>query len=205
MTSWRDGSSGEVRGDVGEKAKRTRSTSRTAICLLFLLLSLSIGCSKPLRTKKTPAPASIKPPPRIVEIPPQATKAVPLQRHHDEKRLSLRVVRISDGDTLTGIDAGKSQTKIRLAGIDAPESDQPFGQASKQALSEEVFGKDVVVVVKDIDRYGRTVGHIFVDGRDVNLEMLEAGMAWHLHALRQEPGIPSGRAVGTSSQERFVG
>lgn len=93
--------------------------------------------------------------------------------------LHLRVVGVHDGDTITGLDDSKTQFKIRLDAIDAPELGQPFGQASKKALSEKVFGKDVVVIVKTKDRYGRTVGHVMIDGRDVNLEMLEAGMAWH--------------------------
>ncbi len=57
--------------------------------------------------------------------------------------------------------------------------DVTIGQSSKKALSEKVFGKDVVVIAKTNDRYGRTVGHVMIDGRDVNLEMLEEGMAWH--------------------------
>ncbi len=97
----------------------------------------------------------------------------------DHGQLHLRVVGVHDGDTITGLDESKTQHKIRLDGIDAPELGQPFGQASKKALSEKVFGKDVVVVPKTKDRYGRTVGHVLIDGRDVNLEMLEAGMAWH--------------------------
>ena len=55
----------------------------------------------------------------------------------------------------------------------------PFGQASRKALSEKVLGKMVVVFVKTHDRYGRTVGHVLLDKRDMNLEMLEEGMAWH--------------------------
>ena len=77
------------------------------------------------------------------------------------------------------LDDSKTQYKIRLDAIDAPELGQPFGQASKKALSEKVFGKDVVVIAKTRDKYGRTVGHVLIDGRDVNLEMLEEGMAWH--------------------------
>jgi endonuclease YncB( thermonuclease family) len=93
--------------------------------------------------------------------------------------LHLRVVGVHDGDTITGLDASKTQYKIRLDAIDAPELGQPFGQASKKALSEKVFGKGVVVVPKTKDKYGRTVGHVMIDGRDVNLEMLKEGMAWH--------------------------
>jgi endonuclease YncB( thermonuclease family) len=95
------------------------------------------------------------------------------------QRLSLRVVGVHDGDTLTGLDESKTQFKVRLDAIDAPELGQPFGQAAKRALSEKVFGKDVVVIGKTRDKYGRTVGHVLSDGRDVNLEMLEEGMAWH--------------------------
>lgn len=94
-------------------------------------------------------------------------------------RQTLRVVGVHDGDTLTGLDENKVQHKIRLDGIDAPELGQPFGRAAKQALSDKVFGKDVVVEPKTKDRYGRTIGHVLVDGRDVNLEMLAEGMAWH--------------------------
>jgi len=96
-----------------------------------------------------------------------------------EKHLALKVVSVHDGDTLTGINDAKEQVKVRLDAIDAPELGQPFGQASKRALSEKVFGKDVVVIAKTKDKYGRTVGHVMIDGRDANLEMLEAGMAWH--------------------------
>ena len=77
------------------------------------------------------------------------------------------------------LDETNSQIKVRLDAIDAPELGQPFGQASKRALSDLVFGRDVVVIRKTTDRYGRTVGHVLIDGRDVNLVMLEAGMAWH--------------------------
>lgn len=92
---------------------------------------------------------------------------------------TLHVVGVHDGDTITGLDEHKVQHKIRLDAIDAPELGQPFGQAAKKALSDKVFGKDVVVVPKTKDKYGRTIGHVMIDGRDVNLEMLEEGMAWH--------------------------
>ena len=70
-------------------------------------------------------------------------------------------------------------SRLSLCHALAPEFGQPFGQAAKKALSDKVFGKDVVVVPKTKDKYGRTIGHVMIDGRDVNLEMLEEGMAWH--------------------------
>ena len=72
--------------------------------------------------------------------------------------LSGSVVGVSDGDTFTLLTSDTQQVKIRLAEIDAPESDQPYGNKSKQKLSELILGKDVRVIVQTTDRYGRTVG-----------------------------------------------
>ena len=120
-------------------------------------------------------------------------------RHKEDHRLLLKVVGVHDGDTITGLDDTKTQYKIRLDAVDAPELGQPFGQASKKALSEKVFGKDVVLIAKTKDKYGRTVGHLLVDGRDVNLEMLEEGMAWHYekydHNKRLREAEQSARAA----------
>lgn len=89
-----------------------------------------------------------------------------------------KVVRIADGDTLTLL-IDREQIKVRLYGIDAPEKGQPFGNRAKQALSDMAFGKTARVEVKDTDRYGRTVGRVFVGDVDVNLELVKRGMAWH--------------------------
>lgn len=96
------------------------------------------------------------------------------------------VVGVSDGDTVTVLDSDKQQHKIRLSGIDAPEKSQPFGEASKQSLSEMLFKKSVMVVWDKHDRYGRTVGKIFVGGQDVNLQQIRRGMAWHYKAYAHE-------------------
>lgn len=92
--------------------------------------------------------------------------------------ISGHVVGVTDGDTLTLLDAGKTQYKIRLGDIDAPESSQAYGTRSKQSLSDLCFDKDAVVRVLDHDRYGRTVGRITCAGVDANLEQVRAGMAW---------------------------
>jgi endonuclease YncB( thermonuclease family) len=104
------------------------------------------------------------------------------QERGESRKITGRVVSVADGDTITVLDETKTQVKVRLDAIDAPETGQPFGQASKKALSDMVFGRDVVVYRKKLDRWGRTVGHVLVDGVDTNLVMLEAGMAWHYKA-----------------------
>ena len=92
--------------------------------------------------------------------------------------ISGKVIGIADGDTFTLLTTDKQQVKIRLAEIDAPESGQPYGNESKQALSDLIFGKDVRVVEQTTDRYGRTVGRPYVGDLDVSAEMVRMGAAW---------------------------
>ena len=90
-----------------------------------------------------------------------------------------RVVGVTDGDTLTVLTAEKKQVKVRLEGIDAPESGQAFGQRAKQAASELAFGKNVRILPRSTDRYGRTVAEVTLpDGRSLNQEMVREGCAW---------------------------
>ena len=80
---------------------------------------------------------------------------------------------ISDSQTLEG------EERVRLWGIDAPESKQPWGSRAKQFTDDLVFGKVVIVHVRDIDRYKRTVAEIILpDARNLNQELVRAGMAW---------------------------
>lgn len=100
--------------------------------------------------------------------------------------LNGNVVAVSDGDTITVLDASNEQHKIRLAGIDAPEKKQPFGQASKQSLSDMVYGKKVEVEYTKRDRYGRTIGKVHVNGDDVCLRQITFGMAWHYKKYQKD-------------------
>ncbi len=98
-----------------------------------------------------------------------------------------RVVAVADGDTVTLLDGNNTQHKIRLAGIDAPEKKQAFGQRSKQSLSDLVFDKQVTVETDKKDKYRREVGKILLPtGQDVNLEQVTRGFAWHYKQYEQE-------------------
>ena len=88
------------------------------------------------------------------------------------------VVSVADGDTVTILLTDKTELKIRLAEIDAPEKAQPYGMKSKQALSDLIFDRDVIVIKEVIDKYGRTVGRIYHGAVDVNGEMVRRGAAW---------------------------
>lgn len=93
--------------------------------------------------------------------------------------ISGHVVAVYDGDTVTVLDQFNHQYKVRLSGIDAPERKQAFGTVSRNALSNMIFGKQVVVTYSKLDRNKRPLGKIFIDDQDVNLAMIKNGMAWH--------------------------
>jgi endonuclease YncB( thermonuclease family) len=96
------------------------------------------------------------------------------------------VVGISDGDTITVVDADKTKHKIRLMGIDAPEKSQDFGAASKQALSNYIYQREVTVDYKKLDKYKRKVGKVILDKQDICLAMISDGMAWHYKDYEKE-------------------
>ncbi|MDO9567244.1 MAG: thermonuclease family protein [Candidatus Desulfaltia sp.] len=88
-----------------------------------------------------------------------------------------KVVGISDGDTITVLHNNTGE-KIRLYGIDTPEKRQDFGNKAKQFTSNMVFGKDVEVESVTKDRYGRTVGLVYINDQSLNEELVRAGFAW---------------------------
>jgi endonuclease YncB( thermonuclease family) len=95
----------------------------------------------------------------------------------EAETLTGKVVGVTDGDTITVLVA-EHTIKVRLAEIDTPERGQPWASRAKQALSDKVFREEVEVRVVDTDRYGRTVGHVWIAGRDINREMVREGHAW---------------------------
>lgn len=92
-----------------------------------------------------------------------------------------RVVRVLDGDTITierATNLGRSQVRVQLHGIDAPEPEQPHGLRAKRALTELALGKTAEVRVKETDAYGRIVGVVVVGERNLNKQMVKDGHAW---------------------------
>ena len=83
---------------------------------------------------------------------------------------------VADGDNVTLLDAGKMQHKVRLTGIDAPEKAQSFGQRAKQNVSNWVFGKQVQVEADKLDRYGRTLGKVTVNGTGAAVDGTNPGL-----------------------------
>jgi micrococcal nuclease len=91
-----------------------------------------------------------------------------------------KVIAIKDGDTVVVIDSLNTQTTLRLAEVDCPEKNQPFGTKAKQFTSDQVYLKTVKYVVTDIDRYGRSIAMIYYDNNKyLSAEIIRAGMGWH--------------------------
>ena len=114
--------------------------------------------------------------------------------------LTGRVVAVTDGDTITVLDAANVQHKVRLAGIDAPEKNQPHGQAAKQSLSDQVFDRHVSVETGKLDRYGREIGKVLIGGVDANLEQIKRGLAWHYKRYQNEQPLDD-RLAYTKAEE----
>ena len=133
------------------------------------------------------------------------------------EEIAGRVVRVADGDTITVLVSGgtrsvasetvgsrvprdRTSESIRLHGIDAPEKKQAFGNVSRKFLSGLVANREVRVTYTKRDRYGRIVGIVYLDGRDVNLEMLRAGLAWHYKKYDSTPAYAQAEAAARAAK-----
>jgi endonuclease YncB( thermonuclease family) len=117
-----------------------------------------------------------------------------------QKTITGKVVGVSDGDTITVLDGSKQQHKVRLEGIDAPESAQAFGQKSKQSLSDMVFGRNVTVVSSKTDRYGRALGKVTLEGKSINYVQVMYGMAWFYRAYSKDLSSEDAKAYEQAEQ-----
>ena len=100
-----------------------------------------------------------------------------------------QVVRIVDGDTIV-LKVADAQHRVRLAGIDAPEKNQPWGESSTRELRRQIAGKHVVIGWHKRDRWKRLIGVMRLAEDDMNLHMIDRGLAWHYkqYADEQSPG-----------------
>jgi micrococcal nuclease len=90
-----------------------------------------------------------------------------------------RVVAILDAENLTVQTNGNIPFRIRIGGIDAPEPNQPFGTEARAELASMVKDREVSIEKGKIDSQGHFVSRVLIDGKDLALEMIKAGVAWH--------------------------
>ena len=117
----------------------------------------------------------------------------------DLQRLAGQVVRIVDGDTIVLATDG-ARHRVRLAGIDAPERNQPWGDASTRELRRQIAGQEVVVEWSKKDRWKRLIGVIRLDGEDINLLLVERGLAWHFKRYADEQDPKDRRAYSAAEK-----
>ncbi|AJC93828.1 thermonuclease (SNc family) [Campylobacter volucris] len=91
--------------------------------------------------------------------------------------INAKIIKVIDGDTIE-VKTNDKEIIVRLFGIDAPEKDQSYGQMSQKFLNAIVLNKEVVLGVKDEDKYGRILAIVYLNDRDINQVMVANGYAW---------------------------
>lgn len=107
--------------------------------------------------------------------------------NHDIFKVKGTVVRVADGDTVTVRDDSGNRYRVRLAGIDCPEKDQPWGIEAKRAVVRLVDGRNIEVRWEKKDRYGRLIGKVLAVGVDVNRRLVEEGHCWVYRRYNDDP------------------
>jgi len=193
------------------------------IALLIAVVALAAGCGSP-----PPSPPTIPPaPPAARSAAPEKPAAVaaaarpapaspaPAAPAPSPLDLALathpaptppagptagwRVVGVSDGDTVRAIDGDDVERRIRLVGIDAPETAQPFGTVARRRLADLVMAKVVAVDDRGEDAYGRTLARLEVDGIDVSRQLVADGMAWHFVRYSADPDLAAAEAAARAA------
>jgi endonuclease YncB( thermonuclease family) len=110
------------------------------------------------------------------------------------------VVKVSDGDTIQVQDSLGTKVKVRLYGIDAPETEksnkktgrvskpgQPYGEDAYQTLNSKIYRKQVKLEIMAVDQYKRSVGIVYLSGKNINQEMVAEGYAWAYRQYLDRP------------------
>ncbi|RCS52647.1 hypothetical protein DTL42_07350 [Bremerella cremea] len=119
---------------------------------------------------------------------------------HPLNLLRGKVIYVADGDTIVVLDDKKTEHRIRLDGIDAPESGQAYGNKSRQSLNRLVYGKQVLVTYEKSDSYGRILGQVYLDGQWVNRQMITDGWAWHYRHFSGDKQLAETQAIAAEKK-----
>ena len=117
------------------------------------------------------------------------------------KLIEGKVTEVYDGDTVSVETKDRKTYTVRMLGIDAPEDKQTFAAQSKKRLSDLTEGKRVTVLVKKKDVYNRYLGTVYSKGKDVNLELIKAGTAWHHAPYANEQAADDRKTYAAAEQK----
>ena len=134
------------------------------------------------------------------------------EQNASQSRLTGKVERVLDGDTVAirPVDGGKPY-RCRLYGIDAPETgkrDRPgqrYGGAAKKALEKLIGGKTVKILLTGEKTYNREVCIIYLDGTDMDLEMIKLGYAWAYRKFLKSEHYRDYIAAETAAKRKRLG
>ena len=174
---------------------------RPAVVLLVLAgLLVAPGCDSGGRKPRAkPKKAAAKAPQAL----PAASSSAPVPERPeqpDPPAPTWRVVSVHDGDTLRALDPTRTERKVRLLGIDAPEIGQPFGTKARDRLTALVKGKAVTVHDSGSDNYGRSLARVEVAGEDVNRRLVADGCAWHYTRYSDDDSLAAAEAEAKAAR-----
>lgn len=124
----------------------------------------------------------------VAQARPQVSQAAPASALRGIA-FTATVSRVIDGDTIEVRDAAHGLVRIRLEGIDCPETGQAFGQVARNFTRQLAFDRAVIVTGANIDRYGRLIARVTSQGKDLSLELVTAGLAWHYTEYSSDPTL----------------
>ena len=119
------------------------------------------------------------------------------------------VVTVTSGDIITVLTDGQP-IDIRLASVDCPENDQSFGPEARNFTANLVANKSVKIWPAGTDRNGQVLAFIFAGDKNLNKELLSAGLAWHTKGYSRDPELAKlefkarSRKIGLWSQQNPV-
>ena len=117
------------------------------------------------------------------------------------ERFNGQVIRVSDGDTCDVETPSGRVVRIRIYGIDAPELAQPFGKESRKYLDKKILRQQVIIEKYYDDQYGRCVGRVIMNGKDLALELLEEGIVWHYVQYCNDPAYAKAEQQARQEQK----
>jgi len=171
---------------------RLKRMARRINCGVALALATIVGTLAP------PVLAQWLGTPPFVDAPPRFE--APARSSEREAPFQARLQHLSDGDSFVVRAEDGRRISIRLSAIDAPEKVQPHGDVSRRALLALLENKLLTIIPIKRDPYGRTVARVLADERDVGLEQVKTGMAWHYKRYESEQSARDRREHAQAEQ-----
>ena len=114
------------------------------------------------------------------------------------------IVGVADGDTVrVRLDGVRRVVRVRLEGIDAPETGEPFSSQARTAARVLMFDRKVQVKATDVDSYNRLVARVIVDGKDSSIHLLQAGLACHFTRFENDAALAAAQHEARTNGKGF--